>query len=132
MARSDFIADGLTVIRNGIQRGKKVVEIDKSNLLKEIIQIFKQEGFIKDFREIKDNKSGKLRVYLRYDSNGDNFISGIKRISKPGLRVYKNSSEIPKVLNGLGTCVLTTSKGVLSGEKARSMGIGGEVVCYIW
>jgi len=132
MSRSDLIADSLTVIRNAISRKKEVAQIPSSNLLKELVEILKQEGFISNVRYIESPVQGRLRVYLRYNSEGNSFISGIKRISKPGRRVYKKVEDIPKVLNGLGICILTTSKGLLTGQKAKELGVGGEVVCYVW
>lgn len=132
MSRSDLVADCLSIIKNAVMRGKKVVEIPGSNMLEDIVDKLRQEGFIKDYRVIEDSKQGILRLYLRYDSEGNSFISGLQRVSKPGRRVYKNAHEIPKVLNGLGISIITTSRGVLTDKEARKERVGGEVVCNIW
>lgn len=132
MSRSDLIADSLSIIKNSIMREKEVVEIPRSNLLEGITEKLKQEGFIKDYRTIDDSRQGILRLYLRYDSEGNSFISEIERISKPGRRVYKNADEIPKVLNGLGVSILTTSQGMITDKEARENKVGGEVVCNVW
>jgi len=95
-------------------------------------QIMKDEGFIKDYEFIEDGKQGIIRIYLKYGPNREKVITGLKRISKPGLRVYAKKDEVPKVLNGLGIAVLSTSKGLMTDKQARREGIGGEVICYIW
>jgi len=132
MSRSDLVADSLTMIRNSVQRNKKTVDIINSSLLGEIVVILKREGFINNYRHIKGIGSGKLRLYLRYGNEGNSFILGIKRISKPGCRVYKKADEIPEVLNGLGICIVTTSKGVVTGKNAKELDLGGEIICYVW
>lgn len=132
MAVSDSIADGLTVIRNASSAKKKVVEVKRSKLLEEIVKIFKREGFLSNSKLIKDNKQGILRIYLKYSKKGDPAILGIKRISKPGLRVYKKADELPKVYSGLGCAVISTSRGLMTDEEARAQKLGGEVMLSIW
>ena len=131
MAVSDPIADALTVIRNAQQARKETVEFPASKLLERLVTMFKADGYVEDFRCLKDEKQGKLKVYLKYESNKP-AIMGIKRISRPGLRIYKDNKSLPRVLNGLGTAVLSTSKGIITDREARKLKIGGEVVCYIW
>jgi len=132
MAVTDSIADMLTVIRNGSFAKKEVVEVRGSKLAAEILDIFKKESFISNYKLIKDNKQGILRVYLRYAKNGAPAILGIKRVSRPGLRIYKQSDELPKVYGGLGLAVISTSKGLMTDNQARENKVGGEVLCYIW
>jgi small subunit ribosomal protein S8 len=131
MSVSDPIANMLTSIRNAMKVRKDTVDIPASKLIEKILVIFKQDDYIEDYRLLKDNKQGVLKVYLKYE-NKKSVISGIKRISKPGLRIYAGISEIPRVLNGLGTAVISTSKGVVNDKEARKLKIGGEVLCYIW
>jgi small subunit ribosomal protein S8 len=131
MSVSDPIADTLTIVRNAMHARKETVEFPASKLLERILGIFKTDGYIEDFRLLKDEKQGILKVYLKYENNKP-AIMGIKRVSRPGLRVYADNGGIPRVLNGLGTAVLSTSKGVLSDREARKLKIGGEVLCYIW
>jgi small subunit ribosomal protein S8 len=131
MSVSDPIANMLTIIRNAQKVRKDTVDIPASKLIEKILVIFKQDGYIEDYRLLKDNKQGVLKVYLKYE-NKKPMISGIKRISRPGLRIYAGISEIPRVLNGLGTAVISTSKGVVNDKEARKLKIGGEVLCYIW
>ncbi len=131
MSVSDPIADTLTVLRNAFGARKETVEFPASKLLERIMQIFKNDSYIEDFRLLKDDKQGVLKVYLKYEENKP-AVMGIKRVSRPGLRVYANNTRIPRVLNGLGTAVLSTSKGVISDREARKMKVGGEVLCYIW
>jgi small subunit ribosomal protein S8 len=131
MSVSDPIADSLTVIRNATHARKETVEFPASKLLERMMAIFKRDGYIEDFRLLKDNKQGVLKVYLKYENNKP-LIMGIKRISRPGLRMYADKTRIPKVLNGLGTAVISTSKGLISDREARKLKVGGEVVCYIW
>ena len=132
MSMSDPVADYLTRIRNAQMAGKSWVDIPVSILKSRISYILKEEHFIRDYILIKDDIQGKLRIFLNYDFNGNPVIKGLERISKPGCRVYVNSDSIPRVLNGMGTAVLTTSKGVISDKKARLMKVGGEVLCHIW
>lgn len=131
MSVSDPIADTLTIIRNAQQVRKETVEIPASKLKERILAIFKKDGYIEDFRLLKDDKQGVLKVYLKYENNKP-AIMGIKRVSRPGLRVYADNNKIPRILNGLGTAVLSTSKGVITDREARKLKIGGEVVCAIW
>ncbi|NLY67076.1 MAG: 30S ribosomal protein S8 [Tissierellia bacterium] len=129
---TDPIADMLTRIRNGNSVKHETVDIPASNIKKEIAQILLDEGFIKSYDVIDDGKQGIIRIELKYGKNGEKVISGIKRISKPGLRVYVKSDEIPRVLGGLGIAILSTSKGIMTDKKARKEGVGGEVLCYVW
>ena len=132
MAVTDPIADALTILRNASFAKKGVAEIRNSNIVEEILKIFKKEGFIDNYKLIKDTKQGILRVYLRYDKDGTPAILGIKRISKPGLRIYKKSDELPKVYGGLGVAVISTSKGIMTDNEARESKMGGEIICYTW
>ena len=131
MSLSDPIANMLTNIRNALQAKKESVDIPASRLIGQILEIFKQTEYIEDFRLMKNNVQGTFKVYLKYD-NKKSVIIGLKRISKPGLRVYSPRTAIPRVLNGLGTAVISTSKGVISDREARNLKVGGEVLCYIW
>ena len=132
MAVTDSIADMLTVIRNGSSAKKDIVEVRGSKLSGEILDIFKKESFISNYKLIKDNKQGILRVYLKYSKDGSPAILGIKRISRPGLRMYKQADELPKVYGGLGLAVISTSKGLMTDNQAREKRMGGEILCYIW
>jgi small subunit ribosomal protein S8 len=132
MVMTDPIADMLTRIRNANQMYKETVEIPASSVKRSILEVLKNEGFIRDFEWVSDEKQGMLKVQLAYASSKERVIKGLKRISKPGLRVYANHGEIPKVLNGLGVAVLSTSKGVMTGQQAQRQKIGGEVIAYIW
>ncbi len=131
MSVSDPISNTLTVLRNAMRVKKETCEFPASKLLERIMVIFKTEGYIEDFRLLKDDKQGVIKVYLKYEDNKSS-IMGIKRVSRPSLRIYVESTRIPRVLNGLGTAVLSTSKGVISDREARKMKIGGEVLCTIW
>lgn len=108
------------------------LEVPASNLKKEIVDILKREGFIRDFEYIEDSKQGVLRLFLKYGQDNERVITGIKKISKPGLRVYVKADELPRVLNGLGIAVVSTSKGVLTDKEARQQAVGGEVLAYVW
>tara|TARA_B110000014_G_scaffold256723_1_gene240224 strand:+ start:2301 stop:2699 length:399 start_codon:yes stop_codon:yes gene_type:complete len=132
MSMTDPVADYLTRIRNGQSRLKDFVDIPCSNLKKRISYILKEEHFVKDYIEIKDAKQNMLRVFLKYDNDNNPVINGIKRISKPGCRVYVSSDDLPRVLNGLGISIITTSVGVVSNKKAKQFSVGGEVLCYVW
>jgi small subunit ribosomal protein S8 len=129
---TDPIADMLTRIRNANMVRHEKLELPASNVKKEIADILKREGFVRDYEFVEDNKQGVLRIFLKYGQNNERVITGVKRISKPGLRVYANAEELPKVLNGLGVAVVSTSKGVLTDKEAREQAIGGEVLAYIW
>ena len=128
----DPIADMLTRIRNASLVYHDSVDVPASSLKKELARILKQEGFIRDYRVIDDGKQGIVRLYLKYGANKQRVISGLKRISKPGRRVYARRDQIPRVLGGLGVAVLSTSRGVMSDREARQQGVGGEVICYVW
>ncbi|MBP1927294.1 small subunit ribosomal protein S8 [Sedimentibacter acidaminivorans] len=132
MVMTDPIADMLTRIRNGNHAKHEFVDVPSSKIKKEIANILLEEGYIKGFDVIDDGKQGIIRVELKYQQNKERVITGIKRISKPGLRVYVNKDETPRVLGGLGIAVLSTSKGILTDKKARIQGVGGEVICYVW
>ncbi|CAA7600155.1 Ribosomal protein S8 [Acididesulfobacillus acetoxydans] len=132
MSMSDPIADFLTRIRNAGLVYHDKVEIPASRIKRDIAQLMKAEGLIKDVETIQDDKQGVIRLYLKYGPNRERVISGLKRISRPGLRVYAKKDEVPKVLGGLGIAVISTSKGIMSDKQARKEGLGGEVICYIW
>ena len=132
MPITDLIADMLTIVRNGSRAKKEKADVKNSRLNREILAIFKKESYIKNFKNIDDKRQGVIRVYLKYDKDRKPFITQIRRISKPGLRIYVNKENVPKVLSGLGTAVISTSKGILTDREARKEKVGGEVVCYIW
>ncbi len=132
MSMTDPIADMLTNIRNACRAKHRKVDIPASKMKQRIAEILRERDFIEDYIFIEDNKQGCLRLYLKYDAKENSFIKGIKRVSKPGLRKYVGQRDIPKVLNGLGIAILSTSRGVLTDEEARAAGVGGEVICYIW
>ncbi|MFZ3063503.1 MAG: 30S ribosomal protein S8 [Actinomycetota bacterium] len=132
MSMTDPLADMFTRIRNANTVYHDNVEIPFSKIKLEIARVLEEEGYIKDHRVVKKNNHQVIEVQLKFGSGKRRVISGIKRISKPGIRVYAKRDEIPRVLRGLGTAVLSTSKGVLTDERARKEGVGGEVVCYIW
>lgn len=132
MAMTDPIADMLTRIRNANTVGHETVEIPASKMKKAIAEILKEEGYIADFEMIEDDKQGMIKVTMKYGANKEKVISGIKKISKPGLKVYAKAGEVPKVLGGLGIAIVSTSKGIVSDKEARKLGVGGEVICYVW
>ncbi|HAJ70191.1 MAG TPA: 30S ribosomal protein S8 [Alkalibacterium sp.] len=132
MVMTDPIADFLTRIRNANNARHTKVEIPASNLKKGMADILKSEGFVKDVEFVKDDKQGIVRISLKYGQNNERVITGVKRISKPGLRVYVNAEEMPKVLNGLGIALVSTSEGVVTDKTARAKNIGGEVLAYVW
>ncbi len=132
MTMTDPIADMLTRIRNAITAKHETVDIPASNIKKRIAAILLEEGYIKGYDVIEDGKQGMIRITLKYSKNGEKVILGIKRISKPGLRVYADKNTLPKVLNGLGISIISTSKGILTDRQAREAGVGGEVICYVW
>lgn len=132
MVMTDPIADMLTRIRNGNHAKHETVDIPASNIKKQLAKILVEEGYIKGFDVIDDKKQGIIRVELKYTENKDRVITGIKRISKPGLRVYVKKEEIPRVLGGLGIALISTSKGIVTDRNARKQGVGGEVICYVW
>ncbi|MEJ8552959.1 MULTISPECIES: 30S ribosomal protein S8 [Tepidibacter] len=132
MTMTDPIADMLTRIRNANTVKHETVDIPASNIKKEIARILLEEGFIKGYDVIEDAKQGIIRAQLKYGKNNEKVITGIKRISKPGMRVYAAKDEIPKVLNGLGISIISTSKGIITDKQSRKEGVGGEVICYVW
>jgi small subunit ribosomal protein S8 len=132
MVMTDPIADFLTRIRNANSVNHEKVEIPASTTKKTLATILKEEGLIRDFDYIEDGKQGVLRLYLKYGPNKEKVITGIKRISKPGLRVYVKKDEVPRVLGGLGIAVISTSQGMMTDKEARKRGLGGEVICYVW
>jgi small subunit ribosomal protein S8 len=129
---TDPIADMLTRIRNANNAKKDVVNMPASKIKINIAEILKEEGFIADYKIVENYPQNNLRIYLKYGANNEKVITGLKRISKPGLRVYVKKEDIPKVLGGLGIAIISTSKGIVSDKKARSYGLGGEVLCYVW
>ncbi len=132
MVMTDPIADLLTRIRNANVVHHDKVEIPASKIKRAVVQILKEEGFVKDFELLSDGKQGILRVSLKYGPERDRVITGIKRISKPGLRVYAKKEQLPKVLGGLGIAIISTSQGIMSDKQARKSGLGGEVIAYVW
>ncbi len=132
MAMTDPIADMLTRIRNANSVNHEKVEIPGSKIKTAIAEVLKQEGFIKDFSFTEDNKQGILTVFLKYGPNREKVITGIQRISRPGLRQYSKRRELPRVLGGLGIAIISTSKGIMSDKHARKAGLGGEVIAYVW
>ncbi|MBD3376547.1 30S ribosomal protein S8 [candidate division KSB1 bacterium] len=132
MSKSDPIADYLTRIRNALRAKHKKVDIPASNLKREITKILHEERYINNYVIIEDNKQSLIRIYLRYDQEDRCVISGIKRISRPGLRKYVSHNSIPRVYNNLGVSIITTSQGVMTGQEAKKRGVGGEVLCHVW
>ncbi|MDB9854366.1 30S ribosomal protein S8 [Candidatus Marinimicrobia bacterium] len=133
MSMTDPIADFLTRIRNGLSAQKRWIDVPSSSLKKRISLVLKEESYIQDYFFISnDDKKELIRVFLKYDYKGDSVIESIKRISKPGLRVYVGSNEAPRVLDGLGISILSTSRGVLSNKKANQLGVGGEILCEVY
>ena len=132
MSMTDPIADMLTRIRNGKLARFSKVDIPASRMKIGLAKIFKDEGFIKNYKVIKDRKQGILRVFLKYDDNKHSVIHGLERVSKPSRRVYVGATEIPQVLNGLGMSVISTSKGLVTDRDARKENVGGEVICAVW
>ena len=130
--RTDPIADMLSRIRNANNARHKSVDIPCSNIKKEIAQILLDEGYINGFDVVEDDKQGIIKVDLKYSEDGEKVISGLKRISKPGLRVYVKCEDVPKVLGGLGIAIISTSKGIITDKMARKEKVGGEVICYVW
>ncbi|MCX7661346.1 MAG: 30S ribosomal protein S8 [Candidatus Omnitrophica bacterium] len=129
--RTDLIGDALTKIRNAIMAKKEAVDIPASGLLRKIAEILKRETYIEDFKYIEDRRQGILRIYLRYKGNKP-VLTNLKRISRPGQRIYVNKEDIPLVLRGKGLAIISTSQGILTDRQARELGIGGEVIAYVW
>ena len=132
MSMTDPISDMLTRIRNAMAVDKRFVDIPVSNIKKRIAFVLKQENYIEDFVFIKDGINSRIRIFLKYDIKGNAVITAIERVSKPGRRVYVNQNQLPRVLDGLGISILSTSKGVLSNKVAKRFGVGGEVICNVW
>jgi len=132
MSLTDPIADMLTRIRNALNVKKREVSMPSSRIKVEIAKILKEEGYIKNFKVIDDNKQGILNVLLKYREDNESVISGLRRISRPGCRIYCQRDSIPKVLGGLGIAIISTSKGIATGKNCDEIGVGGEVLCYIW
>ena len=132
MTMTDPIADMLTRIRNANVVKHETVDVPASNMKKELARILLEEGFIRGYDVIEDGKQGIIRIQLKYGQTGERVISGLKRISKPGMRVYADKHEVPRVLNGLGISRISTSKGILTDKQARKENVGGEVICYVW
>ncbi|KQL52136.1 30S ribosomal protein S8 [Heyndrickxia shackletonii] len=132
MVMTDPIADLLTRIRNANMVRHEKLEVPASKIKRDVAEILKREGFVRDVEYIEDNKQGIIRIFLKYGANNERVITGIKRISKPGLRVYAKADEVPKVLNGLGIAIVSTSQGVLTDKEARNKQVGGEVLAYVW
>ena len=132
MQMSDVIADMLTRIRNANDAKHESVDIPASNLKKSIAEILLEEGYIKNFQIVEDGKQGIIRVTLKYTAGKQKVIRGLKRVSKPGLRIYSNCEDMPKVMNGLGIAIVSTSKGVMTDKKARLANVGGEILAFVW
>ncbi len=132
MQMSDVIADMLTRIRNANNAKHETVDIPASNMKKAIADILVNEGYIKNVQIIEDNKQGVIRVTLKYGPNKTKILQGLRRVSKPGLRIYANSKDMPRVMNGLGVAIVSTSKGIMTDKQARAMNIGGEVLAFVW
>lgn len=132
MQITDPIADLLTRIRNANSAKHDTVDVPSSNMKKAIVEILYAEGYIKNFQVIEDGKQGVIRITLKYGAGNEKVISGLKRVSKPGLRIYAGADELPKVLKGLGIAIISTSKGIMTDKKARAEHIGGEVLAFVW
>src|SRR4030043_46182 len=132
MSQTDPIADMLTRIRNAARIRKKEVTIPSSRLKVELAKILKEEGYIRNFKVVDDNKQGILNIALKYTDDNQSVISGLRRISRPGCRLFCTRDSVPKVLDGLGIAIVSTSRGVLAGQKCEDLGVGGEILCYVW
>jgi small subunit ribosomal protein S8 len=132
MSQSDPIADMLTRIRNAVLARKKEVDIPSSRVKVDIARILKEEGYIKNFKVVDDKKQATLNISLKYVDNNANVISGLRRVSKPGCRIYCTKGDVPKTLDGLGITLISTSRGIVTGKKCEELGLGGEVLCTIW
>jgi small subunit ribosomal protein S8 len=132
MAQSDPIADMLTRIRNAVRVGKDYVDIPSSKMKVAIAKVLKEEGYLKYFKVVQDQRQGILRIFFKYGADKHGAITGVQRLSKPGLRRYVRVDEIPLVLGGLGICIVSTSKGVMTGGEARRLKLGGELICSVW
>ena len=132
MQITDTIADMLTRIRNASASKHPTIDVPCSNVKKQIAQILVDEGYIKNFRVIEDNKQGIIRITLKYTENKSQVITGLRRVSKPGLRIYSNCKDMPKVMKGLGIAIVSTSKGIMTDKKARELHVGGEILAFVW
>ena len=132
MQISDVIADMLTRIRNANDAKHETVDIPASNLKKSIAQILLEEGYIKSYQIVEDGKQGIIKVTLKYGENKSQVITGLRRVSKPGLRIYSSCEDMPKVMKGLGIAIVSTSKGIMTDKKARELNVGGEILAFIW
>jgi len=132
MSLTDPIADMLTRIRNAVRAKKKEVNIPSSKLKEEIARILKEEGYIKNYKVIEDNKQGILNITLKYTDDNQSAITGLRRVSKPGCRIYCTKDSVPKVLDGMGVAIISTSKGILTDKQCEELGLGGEVLCEVW
>lgn len=132
MQITDTIADLLTRIRNASSAKHATVDIPASNVKKAIVEILLNEGYIKSYQSVEDGKQGIIRITLKYDENRTPVISGIRRVSKPGLRIYSSCEDMPKVMRGLGVAIVSTSKGIITDKKARELGVGGEILAFVW
>jgi small subunit ribosomal protein S8 len=132
MVMTDPVADMLTRIRNANAVRHESLEVPGSRLKREIAEILKREGFIKEVEYVEDSKQGMIRIFLKYGPNQEKVITGLKRISKPGLRVYAKADEVPRVLSGLGIAIVSTSTGIITDKEARKQSVGGEVLAYVW
>ena len=132
MSMTDPIADMLTRLRNASRAGHRKVDIPSSNIKREVARIMKERGFVHNFAYVDDRRQGYLRLYLKYSPEEESAIQGLQRVSRPGLRRYVGCSEVPRVLNGLGVAILSTSKGILTDAEARTAGLGGEGLCHVW
>jgi len=132
MQITDPIADLLTRIRNANSAKHETVVIPESNMKKAIVEILNEEGYIKNYQVIEDGKQGIIRITLKYGQNHEKALTGLKRVSKPGLRIYAGADELPRVLKGLGIAIISTSKGIMTDKKARKENVGGEVLAYVW
>ena len=132
MQITDTIADLLTRIRNASSAKHATVDIPASNVKKAIVEILLNEGYIKSYQVVEDGKQGIIRMTLKYDENRTPVISGIRRVSKPGLRIYSSCEDMPKVMRGLGVAIVSTSKGIITDKKARELGVGGEILAFVW
>ena len=129
---NDIIADGLTRIRNASMRGLEVTTLNHSKLMEDILKVFEEKGYIESYKVIEDGNKKFINVTLKYDENGNSVINEVKRVSKPGRRVYKGYEDIKRFKNGYGTLIISTNKGVLPNDKAYKLKVGGEVICSIW
>jgi small subunit ribosomal protein S8 len=132
MGMTDPISDMLTRMRNALTVSYSTVDIPSSRQKIDIAKVLKSEGFIKNYKIMADKRQGIMRIFFKYDEKGESVIIGLKRISKPGCRIYRKADKIPKILNGYGISILSTSKGVMTDNQARKIGIGGEIICSIW